>query len=53
MSKIKQRILVLVFILIAGFIFLQLLSNRRNHDIVGTVTEIHQQRVTVLTDDYQ
>ncbi|GGI66656.1 hypothetical protein GCM10011482_23100 [Enterococcus alcedinis] len=53
MSKIKQRILVLVFILIAGFIFLQLLSNRRNRDIVGTVTEIHQQRVTVLTDDYQ
>nr|WP_245329693.1 DUF3221 domain-containing protein [Enterococcus alcedinis] len=52
-SKIKQRILVLVFILIAGFIFLQLLSNRRNRDIVGTVTEIHQQRVTVLTDDYQ
>ena len=53
MSKIKQRILVLVFILIVGFIFLQLLSNRGNRDIVGTVTEIHQQRVTVLTDDYQ
>lgn len=53
MSKIIKRICVLAFVLIVCFLILQLLSNRRNRDIVGTVTEIHQQRVTVLTDDYQ